>query len=66
MLRADLLFYKGLRSDLEDMGLEVNPYDPCVAKRKVNGHKMTVCWHVDDLKMSHKEESAFTALVMKL
>ena len=34
MLRAVLLFYKRLRSTLEDMGFEVdpyNPYDPCVA-----------------------------------
>ena len=28
MLRAALLFYKRLRSELEDMGFEVNPYDP--------------------------------------
>ena len=66
MLRAALLFYKRLRSDLDNMGFEVNPYDPCVANKMVNGHQMTVCWHVDDLKVSHKEESAVTALAMKL
>ena len=37
MLRAALLFYKKLRSDLENMGFEVNPYDPCVANKMVNG-----------------------------
>ena len=31
MLRAALLFYKKLRSDLENMGFKINPYDPCVA-----------------------------------
>ena len=66
MLRAALLFYKRLRSDLENMGLEVNPYDPCVANKMVNGHQMTVCWHVDDLKVSHKDKHAATALTMKL
>ena len=35
-------------------------------KEMVNQHQMTVCWHVDDLKVSHKEESAVTALAMKL
>ena len=50
MLRAALLFYKRLRSDLENMGFEVNPYDPCVANKMVNGHQMTMCWHVDDLE----------------
>ena len=32
----------------------------------VNGHQMTVCWHVDDLKVSHKDEDAVTALSLKL
>ena len=66
MLRAALLFYKRLRSDLENMGFEVNPYNPCVANKMVNGHQMTVCWHVDDLKVSHKDENAVTALTTDL
>ena len=64
MLRAALLFYKRLRSDLENMGFEVNPYDPCVANKMVNGSQITICWHVDDVKVSHKEESAVTALAI--
>ena len=66
MLRAALLFYKRLRSDLEDVGFKVNPYDPCVVNKMVNGHQMTACWHVDDLKLSHKDESVVTALAVKL
>ena len=37
LLKSALLFYKKLRGELEDMGFEVNPYDPCVANRIVNG-----------------------------
>ena len=48
------------------MGFEVNPDDPCVANEMVNRHQMTICWHVDDLKVSHKDKSAVTALAMKL
>ena len=66
MLRAALIFYKRLRSDLENMGFEINPYDPCVANKMVSGHQMTICWYVDDLKVSHKNEHAVTALVLKL
>ena len=66
MLRAALLFYKRLRSDLENMGFKINPYDPCVANNMVNGHHMTICWHVDDLKVSHKDENAVTVLAEKL
>ena len=53
MLRAVLFFYRKLRADLEDIGFEVNPYEPCVANRIVNGGQCTVVWHVDDLKVSH-------------
>ena len=38
MIRAALLFYRILRSDLENMGFEINPYDPCVANKMMNGH----------------------------
>jgi hypothetical protein len=66
MLRAALLFYKRLRSDLGDVGFEVNLYDPYVANNMVNGKYMTVCWHVGDLKVSHMEESAVSSLALKL
>ena len=66
MLKAALLFYKRLMSELENMGFKINPHDPCVANKIVNGHKMTICWHVDDLKVSHKDKNAVTALAEKL
>ena len=43
MLRDALLFYKRLRSDLEDRGFVVKLYDPCVANKMVDGAQMTVC-----------------------
>ena len=53
-LKSALLFYKKLVKDLTEYGFEINPYDPCVANKVINGHQMTVVWHVDDLKISHK------------
>ena len=44
MLRAALLFYKRLRSDLENMGFEVNPYDPCVANIWSFDFRSPSCW----------------------
>jgi hypothetical protein len=38
---------------LESIGFKINPYDPCVANRLINGTQHTVVWHVDDLKSSH-------------
>ena len=42
---------------MEDEGFVVNPYDPCVVNKVTIGKKMTVTWHVDDLKVSHVEEA---------
>jgi hypothetical protein len=54
MLEAALLWYKTCRKDLEDIGFIFNPYDPCVANKKVQGSQQTILFHVDNLKSSHK------------
>ena len=53
LLRSALLFYKKLVGDLEGNWFMLNSYHPCVANKMINGAQMTVCWHVDDLKVSH-------------
>ena len=52
-MKSALDFYNKLRKDLENVGFKINPYDPCVANKMVNGKQITVIWHVDDLKVSH-------------
>ncbi len=53
MLESPLLFHRKLKKDLESIGFKVNPCDPCVANKMIDGKQMTVTWHVDDLKVSH-------------
>ncbi len=60
LLRSALLFYKKLVADLERAGFKLNPYDPCVANKTINGTQMTVCWHMDDLKVSHFDPHKIT------
>jgi hypothetical protein len=55
MLVSSLLYYKKFKKDIESIGFQINPYDPCVANRVVNGKQQTVTWHVDDLKSSHED-----------
>jgi hypothetical protein len=57
MLKLALLVYKKLLTDLVAKGFAVNPYDPCVVTKIVQGKQMTICWHVDDLKISHKRKA---------
>ena len=63
IMKAALLFYLRFVGDLESIGFILNPYDPCVANKLVNGHQLTIVWHVDDLKISHKEPKTVTRMV---
>jgi hypothetical protein len=53
MLQSFLLCYKKFRQDIEDIGFEINPYDPCVTNQMIDGNQHTLTWHVDDVKSSH-------------
>ncbi len=55
MLIAALRWYQTFKADLESIGFEFNPYDPCVANRTVRGKQHTVRFHVDDLMSSHAD-----------
>ena len=53
MLVSAMLFYCNLTKALLSYSFELNPYDPCVANKKVNSEQLTIYWHMDDLKSSH-------------
>jgi hypothetical protein len=53
MLQSSLLYYKKFCKDIESIGFEVNPYNPCVANHVANGKQHTVSWHINDLKSIH-------------
>jgi hypothetical protein len=63
MMKSALLFYRKLVGELRVMGFELNPYDPCVANKLVDGHQMTVQWHVDDLMISHINHNAIMTFI---
>ena len=63
LLQSSMLFYQKLSADLIKYGCEKNPYDPCVANKMVRGSQLTVSWHVDDLKVSHKDPEVVTLFI---
>ena len=65
-LKAALLFWKRLSSQLIRWGFELNPYDSCVANKVINGKQCTILWHVDDLKISHVEADVVTNIITLL
>ena len=50
---ASLLYYEKFTKSLKKNGYKVNPYDACVWNKKIGGKQCTICFHVDDCKISH-------------
>jgi hypothetical protein len=62
-IRSALLWYNLFTGTLSDMGFELNPYDPCVANKILNGKQCTICWYVDDLKISHVSSRVVSKII---
>jgi hypothetical protein len=41
----------------------INPYDPCIANKKIEGEQMTMCFHVDDCKLSHRKTKVMDSMI---
>ena len=61
-----LLWYELFASTLREMGFIINPYEPCVANKEINGKQCTIVWYVDDLKVSHVEEGVVKDVMSKI
>ena len=53
MLIAALLFFNKFCGDLENIGFELNPYNPCVSNRIKVCKQNTVIYHFDNVISSH-------------
>ena len=60
IVKSALLFYQKLVEDLTSLGFTINPYDPCVANKIVNGLQMTFCWHINNLLIGHAKPNTIT------
>jgi hypothetical protein len=50
---ASLLYYHKFTNSLKKHGFTMNPYDSCVWNKMVKNKQLTICFHVDDCKLSH-------------
>ena len=56
-LLGAIIFYTKLSKHLTDHGFVQNEYDLCTINKMVNGEQITVQFHVDNLKASHKDHA---------
>ncbi len=60
---ALILFYKKFVNSLKEHGFTMNPYDTCVANTMVDGKVLTICFHVDDCKISHRSKAVVDSII---
>ena len=65
-IKAARLFFDNLSSTLSDMGFTPNPYDICVTNKIINDTQCTITWHVDDLKISHKDPTVVSNIIKEI
>ena len=60
---ASLMYYRKFTKSLTDIGFKINPYNPCVANRIIDGQQMTICYHADDCKLSHRRSKVNNMMI---
>lgn len=65
-IKSAMLWYNMFASTLKGMGFVLNPYDPCVANKMINGKQCTICWYVDDLKVSHVQHAVVKQVISEV
>ena len=65
-MQSAILWYSTFKDCLSDLGFTINKYDPCVANAIIEGKQCTICWYVDDSKISHVNPKVVDWVIMKL
>jgi hypothetical protein len=60
---ASLLYYLKFVKSLMDIDFVINPYDPCVANKMIEGDQMTISFHVDNCKLSHRKTKVMDSMI---
>jgi Reverse transcriptase (RNA-dependent DNA polymerase) len=65
-VQSALLWYNVFHSYLKEVGIKLNPYDPCIANKVIDGKQCTIAWYVDDTKISHVESEVVTQVIEQM
>ena len=63
---AQLCRQKLSKKLIDAWGFVPNKYDDCVVNKTINGHQMTVVWHIDDLKVSHMDAEEVEKFIQQM
>jgi hypothetical protein len=62
-MSVSLLYYRKLVNSLTYIDFVINPYDPCVANKIIEGKQMTIFFHLDDCTLSHRKKTVIDSMI---
>ena len=65
-MQSAILWYNTFKICLEEIGFRMNRYDPCVANMQINNTQCTICWYVDDTKISHRDPKVVDKVIHRI
>jgi hypothetical protein len=60
---ASLLYHQKFVKSLTDIDFVINTYDPCIANKMIEGEQITICFHLDDCKISHHTTKVMDSMI---
>jgi hypothetical protein len=60
---AALLYYKKFAKSLTEQGFKLKLYHVCVSNKTVSGKQITVCFHVNDCKVTHESSKVVNTTI---
>jgi hypothetical protein len=60
---GSLVYYRKFVKSLTDVGFIMNPNNPCVANKIIEGKQLAICFHVDDCKLSHRKKKVMDTII---
>jgi hypothetical protein len=61
-----IIWYDTFCGTLKNLGFKLNPYDPCIANKMVNGKQLTIDWYIDDNKISYVDPKIVDWLIAEI
>jgi len=57
LIESAKIWYEHITGSLKNMGFTMNPKEPCIWNKMVDGNQLTICIYVDDLLFTCKSEA---------
>ena len=65
-MQSAFLWYDTFKSCIEELGFVINEHDRCVSNCMIDGKQCTICWYVDDTKISHMDPKVVDQVISKI